>query len=185
MKYLKKYNENSSDYRIPSTSKEYFLYEKVKDICEYYKIKGYSIQEDGTVDVEGNVLLNDKNLDKLPIKFGKVSGVFYCSSNKLKSLEGCPYYVGRHFFCHENELTSLEYGPEHVGGEYHCYRNKLETLDGICEGIDGLNCGNNPIHKYWIQVNDLDKLELFLYMDVNVIDGDEVCQDKVNYVLEQ
>jgi hypothetical protein len=34
------------------------------------------------------------DMEKLPVKFGKVSGYFACYENKLTTLKGCPNYVG-------------------------------------------------------------------------------------------
>ena len=81
MKYLKKYGLFESNTDIDS-------------ICKKYGIQNYTINEDGTVYVDGNVSLYERNLSKLPLKFGRVTGNFYCQSNKLTTLEGCPQEVG-------------------------------------------------------------------------------------------
>jgi len=50
---------------------QYFL-ESTSDIdsiCKKYYIQNYTINDDGTIDVDGNVNLNVKNLTKLPLKF--------------------------------------------------------------------------------------------------------------------
>ena len=72
--------------------------QEIHDICEEYNIKNYSINPDGSIDVNGDVIIVNKNLYKLPLKFNKVNGNFYCSYNKLTSLEGCPKYVGGNFY---------------------------------------------------------------------------------------
>jgi hypothetical protein len=59
-------------------------------------------------------------MEKLPVKFGKVSGNFWCSMNKLTTLEGCPDYVGGDFACDGNKLTTLEYCPKYVGYDILC-----------------------------------------------------------------
>ena len=64
--------------------------ELIKEICIRYKIKNYSINSDGSIDVDDNVNLSFMELSKLPIKFNKVSGCFDCSHNNLTSLEGSP-----------------------------------------------------------------------------------------------
>jgi hypothetical protein len=68
----------------------------------------YTIQSDGTFDVNGNVNMSKMNLTKIPVKFGKITGYFDCSYNQLTTLEGAPQSVGRHFNCRYNQLTSLE-----------------------------------------------------------------------------
>jgi hypothetical protein len=118
------------------------------EFCQKY-LKNYTINTDDTVDVDGIVDLNEilGNMEKLPVKFGKVSGYFYCTNTELTTLEGCPNYVGGYFTCYENKLTSLEGCPKYVGGNFSCDNNKLTTLKGIekCEIIGGFYCGNNKI----------------------------------------
>ncbi len=79
----------------------------IHKICEKYNIKNYIINPDGSIDVEGDVFISNKNLDKLPLKFNYVSGVFVCSYNKLTSLEGSPKKLGLKLYCSRNPLTSL------------------------------------------------------------------------------
>jgi hypothetical protein len=70
-------------------------------------VKDYTINDDFTIDVNGDVDLSDKNLVKFPdyIKFSKVKGGFYCYNNQLVSLEGCPEYVTGAFWCENNKLS--------------------------------------------------------------------------------
>jgi hypothetical protein len=90
------------------------------EFCQKY-LKNYTINPDGTIDVSGDVKLYGKlgNMEKLPVKFGKVFGSFDCSYNKLTTLEGCPTYVGGYFNCHSNKLSTLEGCPNYVGD--NCY----------------------------------------------------------------
>ena len=93
-------------------------------------VKGtYTINDDGSIDVEGSVNLSRKKLTKIPFNFGKVSGNFKCASNHLTSLEGAPNNVGGDFYCHYNQLTSLEGAPNNVGGSFYGSINPLTTLD--------------------------------------------------------
>jgi hypothetical protein len=126
------------------------LYQKysVKKICSKYEITNYTINPDGTVDVDGNVRLSDKNLTRLPLKFGKVSGHFDCSYNQLTTLEGCPKEVGGYFYCDNNQLTTLEGCPKTVGGDFYCSFNELTTLEGCPKTVGGgFYCYNNPLPK--------------------------------------
>lgn len=76
-------------------------------------IKGtVQINDDLTVDVDGDVNLQQLELKKLPLKFGKVSGNFNCSRNKLESLDGAPHEVGDGFYCSGNKLESLDGVPK-------------------------------------------------------------------------
>ena len=70
-------------------------------------ITNYTINKDLSVDVDSNVNINNRNLTKIPIKFNKVSGSFYCSNNNLTSLVGCPTTVSGSFYCHNNKLTNI------------------------------------------------------------------------------
>ena len=88
--------------------KEYNNYKDIEDICKKYDITDYTINNDESIDVNGDVYLINMSLDKLPLKFNRVTGNFYCRDNQLTSLEGAPKEVGGDFYCHNNQLTSLE-----------------------------------------------------------------------------
>jgi hypothetical protein len=119
--------------------------EDIDSICKKFGIKNYTINED-SVDVDGNVDLYSKRLTKLPLKFGKVSGDFYCFNNKLISLEGSPLSVGGHFSCHGNKLISLEGAPISVGRHFYCSFNQLKSLEGISGRISGaIYCNSNQL----------------------------------------
>ena len=77
-------------------------FEDIDSLCQKYGIENYTVV-DGLVNVDGDVDLRNKYLTKIPIKFGRVSGGFYCNSNKLVSLEGAPQSVGSDFDCHSNK----------------------------------------------------------------------------------
>ena len=132
MKHLKSFNEN--------------LKLDIDSICNKYGIKNYTINQDGTIDVDGDVYLHNKKLTKLPLKFNKVSGSFFCSNSKLTTLEGCPKEIGGNFDCYTNNLTSLEGGPIKVGGDFFCQYNQLTTLEGSPKEIGGgFDCDNNQL----------------------------------------
>lgn len=150
--------------------------EEIKRICKQYEIKNYTINADGTIDVEGDVHLSHQGLTKLPLQFGKVSGNFNCygcyisSENRFTSLEGCPNYVGGNFSCvanffktlkgcpnyvggmfdcRSNLLTTLEFSPKYVGGLYYCNSNELASLDGLGEVVGKLYVdGNIDLKSY-------------------------------------
>ncbi|MCK9476331.1 MAG: hypothetical protein M0R46_10445 [Candidatus Muirbacterium halophilum] len=133
MKYLKKFNENINSSEIEA-------------ICEKYNIKNYIINDDGTIDVDGDVYLYNKKLKVLPLKFRKVSGNFHCSDNQLTSLEGAPKSVGNYFYCKCNKLTSLEGGPQIVGGYFSCNNNQLISLEGAPQRVGGdFYCNSNQL----------------------------------------
>jgi len=79
----------------------------IKVICKLYNIVNYTINHDGSIDVDGDVNLYNKRLTKIPIKFNKVTGYFTCCDNEITSLEGCPNYVGDNFSCVANKLVVI------------------------------------------------------------------------------
>ncbi len=122
--------------------------QEIKDICTKYGIEKYTINPDGSIDVNGDVNLTYtyKRLTELPLKFNRVSGSFFCTFNKLTSLDGSPEHVGGNFWCYENQLTTLKGSPSYVGGDFLCYDNELTSLKGSPIVIgQHFNCRNNPI----------------------------------------
>ena len=147
MKYLKKF-------------KSVFHKYKIDPICAKFNINNYTINDNGSIDVDGSVYLkpvfsytakeaSNTSLKEIPVKFSKISGNFFCSNNKLTSLKGCPKLVNGDFGCHNNKLTSLNGGPEKVGGDFYCSGNKLTSLVG-CPEIIGTDfyCLSNKITNF-------------------------------------
>ncbi len=124
MKYLKLFESRQTE-------------SEVAFICSQLLIDKWSINSDGLVDVDEGVYIYGKELTKLPLRFGYVSGDFDCEGNKLIDLEGCPLVVGGYFDCSRNELTSLEGSPKSVGGRFFCHQNKLTSLRFAPEEIEG------------------------------------------------
>ena len=100
-------------------------------ICKKYGINNYTINPDGSIDVNGDVDLSHKGLTELPLRFNRVSGYFDCGDNKLTTLKGSPKWVGRGFYCNRNQLTSLEFSPYYVGGYFSCSSNQL--TNNLCD----------------------------------------------------
>ena len=156
---------------------------EVEKICKKYGIRNWTLNPDGTVDVDGNVDLSVQKLSKLPLKFGRVTGSFWCENNKLTSLEGCPTEIrgdfscagnqltslegcpreiGGNFYCQSNQLTSLEGCPTEIGGNFYCSYNQLTSLKGAPEYIEGqvnfIPNGNLPVYiKQILELNDNNK----------------------------
>jgi hypothetical protein len=101
----------------------------IKEICKKYKIEKYTINVDGTVDVDGSVRLDNLGLTELPLRFGSVTGDFDCEYNRLTTLEGCPKEIGFNFCCFDNDLTSFKGGPVKVGGYVDAGYNDIDSLD--------------------------------------------------------
>mgnify|MGYP003402237676 CR=1 FL=1 len=128
--------------------REFKLFESEKtidSICQEYGIKDYTINDDGSIDTN-RFTLYQTNLDKLPLRFNKVSRSFLCYHNQLRSLEGCPKFVGWDFYCNNNKLTSLEGCPASVGNIFYCNDNLLSSLEGCPESINKhFGCHNNKL----------------------------------------
>jgi hypothetical protein len=119
-------------------------------------IENYTINEDLTVDVEGDVfigtLFNQVNLNKvvpyLPVQFGTVIGSFALDNVKTKSLKGCPKEVGENLIINScNYITNLNGCPTEVGGSFTCSNNKkLEFLRGCPKEIsENISIVNNAV----------------------------------------
>ena len=153
MNYLKRFNESISS---------------IDSICRKYGITNYTVHPDGTVDVYGDIDLTHKNLTRLPLKFGKVSGHFFCPYNQLTTLEGCPTSVGGGFFCFDNQLTTLEGCPTEVVGSFWCDNNQLTTLEGCPKRVGGyFSCSYNPLTI--INWNDVYTLTTYVNLEDNPI----------------
>ncbi len=147
---------------------QYNEYNQVQYWLDEMGIEDYTINDDLTVDVNGDVNISNMGLDEIPIQFGIVRGSFdiednylrslegcpnhvdisfWCRSNKLTTLKGGPGYVGNHFNCNfNNALTSLEYSPEYVGGDFSCKHCSITTLNNASQGIDRyIWCDSNPL----------------------------------------
>ena len=110
----------------------------IEEICEKYGIKNYTINDDGSVDVDGLVDLSNEVLTEIPLNFNKVTGDFYCNEHVLTTLKGSPKWVGGSFYCNDNALTSLEYSPIKVGDDFCCTHNNLTDLKGCPEKVGGV-----------------------------------------------
>ena len=124
----------------------------IHSICDEYGINDYTVNPDGSIDVDGNVILSYDfyfgELTNIPLKFAKIIGDFECDRNQLTTLKGSPTSVGGGFDCSGNKLTSLEYCPKSVGGNFDCHSNELTSLE-YCSEIGGhLNCRRNQITDF-------------------------------------
>jgi hypothetical protein len=88
----------------------------IKGLCAEHYIRNYTINNDGTIDVVGNVDFSGKNLEHLPLKFNKIEGNFLCFDNKLTTLMGAPKTVTGVVSFSNNNLKSLKYCPTVIGG---------------------------------------------------------------------
>ncbi len=181
----------------------------IEFICKKHKIDNWTINSDGTVDVDEGVSL-DKRFIKSSVKFRNVNGTFFCNSMGLKSLEGFAPEYCNNFNCQTNDLESLEFGPKSIGHYYHAGLNKnLHSLKGFPTSIGKNGCtftlssswlnGKNPIcvlckmflneskdgrnsGEFNISYDDLPRIELFGEYDIIRRDGDKftIILDRLN-----
>jgi len=166
--------------------KLYESFDDIDSICTEFGINKYTINSDGTIDVDDSVYLFRKGFTKLPLKFGKVSGNFNCSQNQLTSLEGCPRSVGGYFDCSQNKLTTLEFCPQSVGRHFDCSTNNLKDLYGFPEFLDYASYFYaNPVYEILLlfNTNRLGKV-IDLLNEYGVIqqDGNLVILDRLEEI---
>lgn len=123
--------------------------ESIAEWLDKYEIVNYTINADLTVDVAGDVSLNNNYfVGRLPLNFGVVSGYFSCYENYLTSLAGCPEKVGDYFNCGKNRLWNLRGCPKYIGDYFSCDNNDLTSLVGCPTEIkNGFYCSDNRLES--------------------------------------
>ncbi len=120
--------------------------EDIDSICKKYDIKNYTINDDGSIDVDDNVYLNEYFLHRLPLEFRNINGDFKCYDNNLISLKGCPKEISDDFFINNNFLLNLKGCPKEIGGSFYCYENLLDTLENCPKSVGRhFDCSGNKI----------------------------------------
>ena len=157
--------------------------EDIHSICKKHGIISYTINEDGSIDVYGDVHLFDANrsLTKIPLNFRNVDGSFYCHRNQLTNLKVARSVSGD-FYCRDNQLVTLEGDPQYVGGDFDCSNNKLVSLEGAPQNVGGdfYFSGNPcyPIYKDWINGDRrYDLLEMM--EDYDFLRSDTIIWDRL------
>ena len=176
LKYIKKFNESNN------FTKDKLV--EIDNICKNYNIIDYTINPNGSIDVNRDVYLYNKRLTKLSLKFNKVNGRFYCYDNNLTSLEGSPIEVNGGFDCSNNELTSFEYAPKIIRRSFYCSDNNIKTFEYFPSYVKGdFWCDNNSIYEVWKLFGDTTKIELLNDFDIfRDEDTDEpaIVMDRLN-----
>jgi len=140
MRHLKTYGLFESKTGL-TKSQENFLNRYTKGTWTYNPSTGL-VDVKGGFDCSGGGTIKTFN----GVKFGKISGNFWCSRNKLTTLEGGPQEVGGHFDCDSNQLTILEGAPQKVGGSFDCSDNELISLEGGPQEVGwNFNCSYNQL----------------------------------------
>ena len=171
---------------------ENFDNESIDEICKEYEITNYTINDDGSIDVDDDVDLEDQSLNDIPLNFRNVSGDFSIGGNLLSNLEGCPSYVGGNFDCRYNNLTTLKGGPSYMVGNFDCEHNYLVNLEGCPQHIVGnFDCKNNKISSLEYSPNYIGgNFECYenniksLQGLITNINGDLLIEDKLKIIYD-
>lgn len=122
----------------PKKSKEVTPKQTISAWLDKQGITNYSFNEDGSIDVNGDVRFFDLRYYQIPVKFRNVSGSFEIIASVVQSLKNSPEYVGGDFIVSGNDISSLEGAPKKIEGDFDCSGNPLTNF----------NC------SYGIQVGD-------------------------------
>jgi len=114
MKYIRNYKVFENNTNLTDDQKDFL------DNCAGTRWK---VNPDtGLIDVRGDFDCSDINLDDLKgLRFGNVSGDFFCENNHLKTLDGSPRKIGGSFWFQRNPLISLEGAPLEVERHFIFY----------------------------------------------------------------
>jgi hypothetical protein len=142
---------------------------KVHELFEAKERSILSVMGKQPEHVDGDFYCSDNKLTSLEGAPSSVGGNFFCSDNKLTSLERAPSSVGGTFFCSDNKLTSLEGAPSSVGGDFFCTANKLTSLHNIHKqikhiGSEHADFNNNPIKSHVLGLLLIDGLK-YVFLD--------------------
>ena len=124
-------------------------------------------RQTGFVDVDGVFDCSEQGLtDFKGVRFGKVSGGFYCEGNQLTTLEGAPRAVSLSFHCGGNQLTSLMGAPQSVGGGFYCENNPVSesTLKAIFALMKKGKSYQQALEEHWPKMADEDRAVLYKQM---------------------
>ena len=142
-------------------------FEDIDKICKEYGIENYTINPDGSIDVEGDLDIRYYKLTKSPIKFNKINGGFDCGNNKLISLERSPIEVNGGFYCYRNNLTTFQFCPKIIRGHLFCNYNNIKTFEHFPSYVKGeFLCNDNPIWYIWDLFRDTSEIELLNDFDI-------------------
>lgn len=147
------------------------------DFCEEHGILGYTIHDDGTIDVDGDVDLSSRGLEALIVKFGVVHGEFSVAYNKLTTFYGFPTSVTRSLYCESNQIRYFKHCPSIIGGSFLVSDNKISNFDDFPQVIGGdVYLGRNNFTKL---DNMPEIINGSLFLSQNYLTTLEGCPKKV------
>ena len=121
----------------------------IEETCEELGIDNYTIKNDMSINVYGEVYISKLDLIEIPLNFNIVEGDFNCYKNRIKSLQGAPKIVKGDFDAGYNKLTSLEFMPIEISSDAFFDNNDLKTLKGMTEQSNNalINLQNNKLES--------------------------------------
>ena len=113
---------------------------QIKAFLDENWISNYIINDDLTIDVDGNVWLEIEDTE-IPVQFNEVNGDFDLTGSKnLTSLKGSPINVFGNFFCAELSLTTLLGAPDYIQDNFVCHGNPISSLEGMPDVMGNCVC---------------------------------------------
>lgn len=110
---------------------------RVKMWLDEHEVENYTINDDNSVDVEGDVHLVDSDYEGL-VKFGTVSGDFIIGAGNIRSLKNAPKHVGGDLSVTGLDITTLAGLPESVDGDVTlAHLDDISSLEGMPKRIGG------------------------------------------------
>lgn len=113
--------------------------ELIELFCEEFNIKNYYINDDYSINVYQNVVLDNFIGDELPIKFNKVIGYFSCSKSNIKSFKNFPNFIEYNIYFQGNIIENFQGFPKTVKGRIVLWNSTIKSLDGYNGSIKRLN----------------------------------------------
>lgn len=104
--------------------------EKIANWLKTNNITNFTINEDSTVAVDGDLILDGLRHTKLPVKFNTVSGSVSLVAALLETLEGLPDEVGGDLNISSLKLKSMEGFPTKVHGDVHLGKTNVASSTG-------------------------------------------------------
>lgn len=173
MRYLKPYNKILESNQFLTNKDD--IVEWLQSTIGLLKFR-FTISNDFVVNVENGVEIDlaNRNLDFIPVKFGK-TGSFYCYNNNLTSLKGCPDVINGNFSCRKNNLLYLDFIPDVRHGGFYYDENPIHNLIATLlnkSSTNLYNLGFSTTRKVIEYLNDYD-----------VVKGNKIYLDNLKEVL--
>ena len=142
--------------------------QEIENWLDEYKVKNYTINEDLSVDVVGDVWLYSREFKEIPVKFNIIKGGFTCGNNQLTSTEFFPKEVSGFFICYNNKFKNLDNFPKLAEGWIDIRKNpNLENIVGLwnCDYKGQLfECDKKweeEVECYLISINRLKEVRIY------------------------